>query len=495
MGAATVTNWATVLFWLGVFAPWTAWATQAADVTMAYIERGHHTEARQRAYHERMERFHQALSEALRQGAPDLLPKLEPPPPTVFGYGILPRIVPDTPPPLPIKPQVVRFSWVWSDTLIAQENAAIDRLEADLAKVRADPSSATHAAYEALVMDYKTRVDSRRPIDSDIDYNWLWQKAIAENRPLFDRLEAKLEAEVERQSQGAQALDLTGPTIGFDPPAFVRIEQPAAHEHLITVPIYTDITDPAAVQAFVAAVETHWHVRAGDEEFRVRLEMTTIAPDQLYCGRGRAAPTLQTGVACAAPAMGAKIDLAAHSKQFPEDGAALTTGAASLQLSGRALVLGSHDVSPRTLAHEFGHLLGFPDEYLRGYRDLGADGFQVLEFIVDRADIMSSSGSGSVLARHFQGLIVAREIQMTMQAGVAALYQRSDPVEAVARFREVLARNPTHFGATLQLAKALDRAGRPDDALVVWRKMLDMAEAVQNTETAATARARLALAR
>ena len=230
------------------------------------------------------------------------------------------------------------------------------------------------------------------------------------------------------------------------------------------------------VAAFVAAVETHWRAQVGQEKYRVRVAVTTITPD-------------------AAPAIGEKIDLAAHARRFPEDGALLTTGAASLQLTGnRALVLGPHDVSPRTLAHEFGHLLGFPDAYLRGYRDLGADGFEVLELVPDQTDIMSSIGSGSVLASHFQGLIAAREIQNEMQAGLAALRQRN-ATEAVARFRAVLSRNPEHFGATLQLAKALDQAGQPDEALPVWKRILEMAEAAHNAETAATARARLAAER
>ena len=75
--------------------------------------------------------------------------------------------------------------------------------------------------------------------------------------------------------------------------------------------------------------------------------------------------------------------------------------------------------------------------------------------------------------------------------GLAALYQRNDTTAAVARFREVLARNPTHYGATLQLAKALDRSGRPGEAIEAWRKILAMAEAVSDADTIGTARARI----
>lgn len=461
----------------------------AADATTAYIERGRQTEARQRAYHQRMERLREALAEVLARSAPDLLARLEPTPPTVFGYALLPRIVPDPPPSPAVKPQVVRFSWAWSDTLIARESALLDRLEGSLAEVAAVP--APRAALQALVADYKARVDRRRPIDADIDYNWLWQKRIAEQRPLFDRLQRALDAEVARQAgSDATAAGQAAPAIGFDPAPYLRFEQAGEHEHIVTVPLTTDITDAALVAAFVAAVEGNWRARAGEVSYRVRLEVTTLTPERLYC-----APAAEPEAACAVPAVGDKINLPLHVKRFPKGGAILTTGAASLQLVGAALVLGPHDISVKTLAHELGHLLGFPDAYLRGYRDLGADGFQVLELVADRADIMSSIASGTVLPQHFERLIAARAIQGEMQAGMAALYRQDDAAAAVARFRAVLARNPSHFGATLQLAKALDRAGRPDEALPVWRRMLEMAEAVGNAETAAVARARLEAAR
>jgi len=78
-----------------------------------------------------------------------------------------------------------------------------------------------------------------------------------------------------------------------------------------------------------------------------------------------------------------------------------------------------------------------------------------------------------------------------MKRGLDALHTQNDPATAALRFREVLAQNPRHYGATFQLATALDRAGRPDDATGYWEKMLPMAEAAKDQETAATARRRL----
>src|SRR5262249_22213243 len=78
-----------------------------------------------------------------------------------------------------------------------------------------------------------------------------------------------------------------------------------------------------------------------------------------------------------------------------------------------------------------------------------------------------------------------------MKAGLDALYTRHDATAAATLFQKVLERNPTHYGATYQLATALERAGKSDAARPVWEKMLAMAESVRDTETASTARARL----
>ena len=62
---------------------------------------------------------------------------------------------------------------------------------------------------------------------------------------------------------------------------------------------------------------------------------------------------------------------------------------------------------------------------------------------------------------------------------------------AAALFRQVLALNPDHSGATLQLAKALDQGGKPEEALPDGREMLEMAEAVGDAETIETVRTRI----
>jgi len=83
-------------------------------------------------------------------------------------------------------------------------------------------------------------------------------------------------------------------------------------------------------------------------------------------------------------------------------------------------------------------------------------------------------------------------VDTLMRQGLDALYARHDPVAAAAEFRQVLDRNPTHYGATFQLASALDAAGKGAEARPLWEKMLDMSVAANDMKTADTARARLA---
>src|SRR3989442_9163730 len=86
----------------------------------------------------------------------------------------------------------------------------------------------------------------------------------------------------------------------------------------------------------------------------------------------------------------------------------------------------------------------------------------------------------------------AADDEALMKAGVEALHTRHDPETAIADFRKVLEHTPDHYGATFQLAAALEAAARRDEARPLWEKMVAMAESHQDTETAASARAHLA---
>jgi tetratricopeptide (TPR) repeat protein len=79
----------------------------------------------------------------------------------------------------------------------------------------------------------------------------------------------------------------------------------------------------------------------------------------------------------------------------------------------------------------------------------------------------------------------------SMRLGLAALYEKNDPIGATKYFRDVLAKNPKHYGATFQLATALEKAGKRDEAKPLWMKTLEMAEEIKDTQTAAIARKHL----
>jgi cytochrome c-type biogenesis protein CcmH/NrfG len=78
-----------------------------------------------------------------------------------------------------------------------------------------------------------------------------------------------------------------------------------------------------------------------------------------------------------------------------------------------------------------------------------------------------------------------------MNQGLDLLYKKGDPAGASDKFRQVLQRNPTHYGATFQLAKALDQAGKSSEARPYWQKMVTMADAIRDKSTGDIARGRL----
>ena len=86
-------------------------------------------------------------------------------------------------------------------------------------------------------------------------------------------------------------------------------------------------------------------------------------------------------------------------------------------------------------------------------------------------------------------------IQGMMALGMNYSYKKNDPVAAADLFRKVLEKSPNHYGATYQLAAALDKAGKRAEAKTYWEKTLAMATTYKDAETAATAKAKLSQAR
>ena len=52
-------------------------------------------------------------------------------------------------------------------------------------------------------------------------------------------------------------------------------------------------------------------------------------------------------------------------------------------------------------------MLGFRDGYIRSYRDLGSDGFEIMELTSVFDDIMSAPREGDVQVAHFELILEA----------------------------------------------------------------------------------------
>jgi len=101
---------------------------------------------------------------------------------------------------------------------------------------------------------------------------------------------------------------------------------------------------------------------------------------------------------------------------------------------------------------------------------------------------------GSIALFHVTDVPAAESdpVEVLMRRGLAELYADANPTAAVETFRAVLGLHPSHYGATFQLASALDRAGRREEAVYLWLRMLELAEVANDEGTLTTVRARLA---
>jgi hypothetical protein len=247
-----------------------------------------------------------------------------------------------------------------------------------------------------------------------IQYNRLWQGEIVRYPAIYDELTRLHDAALERQALlDAPPLSHDGIGAGFHTridelsrrlhdavrklptPDYVVIDDLTPHRCILRVPVYTDILDTAFVNRFRTTIEEAWKLRDGTDEFSVALEIRRVSPTDLYPDRS-------------VPVHGAHLDVAAHIRRFPPDGVVLTTGAPTTYASGRSIILGPHSIPLSVLVHEFGHMLGFKDAYFRGYRDLGGDGYEVIEVILPPEDIVAAPEEGRVRRKHFDQVVGER---------------------------------------------------------------------------------------
>jgi len=363
----------------------------------AYVREGNRVETQFHGYTDRLTSYFRTLRATVeREASPEeaaaLLRKLETPPPKagIYGYQMLPKIVEIPQPPTPIR--TFSYSWPITEGYIKGEDGRLDRAKADLARIAMVSRAEKLPLLTELIDQYTELVRNQKTVDQYIEYNRFWQRAIEERRARFDQMTQLYHM---MKTGNPDTAGTIREALGKpDAPRFIRVNR-SPNQVTLLIRIYTDIADDTYLSQVKNVVEETWRANEGGVQYGVELEFRKIAMADLY--RGRTAPKL-----------GDHLDVDKHVARFPNDGGVLTTGAEFTYGSvGHYVALGPGDLSPRTLAHEFGHILGFNDGYIRGYSDLGEKGFEILELTAFFDDIMSAPREGRVQPTHFKLLMEA----------------------------------------------------------------------------------------
>ena len=97
-------------------------------------------------------------------------------------------------------------------------------------------------------------------------------------------------------------------------------------------------------------------------------------------------------------------------------------------------------------------------------------GYVILDHVVPEGKV--SILRSELEARLAQPDTVSQEAMM--MTGLTLMYVKSEPAAAADQFRRVLERNPVHYGAHFQLARALALAGDYAGAKAEYRELLNV---------------------
>ena len=361
----------------------------------AYVREGNRVEQQFHSYRDRLARFFEDLRASIQRDLPPdeaapLLRQLEqaPPPVGIYGYQLVPRIVEIPQPPTPIRS--ISYSWPVTEGYIRSEGTKLDFARANLSRVAVATLEEKLSLLASLATQYRDLVRNQGTVDQYIEYNRFWQRSIADGRERYDRMTQVYWAMKSGNPDTAATIrEVLGKP---QAPKFIRVRRVGTNRVVLQVRLYTDIDDDAYLAQVKSIIEDTWRAEDAGTQYAVEVDLRKVS---IYRGTN-------------APVRGAHLDLGKHIARFPNDGGVLTTGAEFTHGSvGHYVVLGPGDLAPRTLAHEFGHILGFTDGYIRGYADLGDQGFEILELTAFFEDIMSAPREGRVQGTHFRLLMEA----------------------------------------------------------------------------------------
>ncbi len=358
----------------------------------------------------------EALLERAQSEQPELAERLaEPPEPRRRGYRLVPEITPGAP-----EREVVPRRRTYSLERLSAGVSTGLRDAAVLARTAAEDS---RTPLEPMIAELERQRRRLRNLESNVSYHAHWQRSVLAQPRLYagrNRLIARLDewraAEQAGETERAAALrrQVVSGVATFQTRPGLRLERRAGGLRVLPVVVVTDIADNAFLAELEAAVQDAFvdspAAKAG--HFRVELSIEQIPVERLY----------PEGV----PERGARIDLADHRRRFPAGALGITTGAASTHVARRIITLGPHPMKRRVLAHEFAHLLGFPDTYLRGYQGSPEDSFGcvLVEWTGLIDDLMSAPAFGRVSEEMISRLIEE------YSAGAAQADTRSAPTSS-----------------------------------------------------------------
>jgi len=332
---------------------------------------------------------------------PELLQRLTEKPaiPRRTGYRLLPDVEPDQS-LQKLEPRRQTYS-LESLTTISTTNFR------DAALLSLHVADEPTAPLEHLIAEYERLRPKLDNLDSHINYHSMWQQAAIDDTEFFarqNRIHARTiewdqsRANVDPQASDSARMGIVKLVASFRPTPGLAIELDASGTRVLKVSVATDITNAPFLEKFrrgvLAAFSESEAARA--RRFRVDLIFDQIAPASLY-------PE-------GSPEIGAVIDEDAHVARFPNGALVLTTGAKRTHAYvGRHIQLGTDPTVSRSLAHEFAHLLGFKDAYLRAFEGTPDDPFGCVfvEWTGLRNDLMGSPSRGLVTVAMIDQLLQA----------------------------------------------------------------------------------------
>jgi len=331
---------------------------------------------------------------------PSLVKRLDMEPAYIPGYGKLPDIKNDarsfrTTPKKAIY-SLEKLQQSFAKTL---EGA----VQLDVAKARD-----TSLTLISLVEAFERLKQERENLEEQLAYHEYWQQAVADYKDFFVsrnniikkfvELEQLRDAGVNNEHQFTLEHELEGYLTTFTPTTGLEIKQLSGNSYTLPINVYTDIEDDDFLLTFQNEVELLFNRANAALGLRISIELQfkRISPTTLYPQRP--------------PAYGDNINLDDHLQRFPKEGLILTTGAMSTHAwTGRSVALGPTPITRRTLVHEFAHLLGFDDAYLRGFEGDIDDpyGVIIIEWTGLSDDLMGNPEGGELTEKMFRTLIDA----------------------------------------------------------------------------------------